>query len=118
MANESVNVSLDSNKKATKRGVYQKLSAEKKAEIGKRAAEHGVTVTVQYYASKLPEHLKESSVRTWKNVHTKEKQRLKEGKDSTTIVRRGSMAYVHAYTMKHTVGVAVWRGLAVGQIEP
>jgi len=25
---------------------------------------------------------------------------------------------VHAYTMKHTVGVAVWRGLAVGQMEP
>jgi len=24
---------------------------------------------------------------------------------------------VHAYTMKHTVGVAVWRGLAVGQME-
>jgi len=23
------------------------------------------------------------------------------------------MAYVHAYTMKHTAGVAVWRGLAV-----
>ena len=28
------------------------------------------------------------------------------------------MAYAHAYTMKHAVGVAVWRGLAVGQMEP
>ena len=66
--------------------MYQKLSAEKKAEIGKRAAEHGVITTVRYYASKLPEPLKESSVWTWKNVYTKEKQRLrKEGKDSTTI---------------------------------
>ena len=46
VANESVNVSLESNKKAAKRGVYQKLSAEKKAEIGKRAAEHGVIGTV------------------------------------------------------------------------
>jgi len=55
VANESVNVSLESNKKAAKRGVYQKLSAEKKAEIGKRAAEHGVIATVRYYASKLPE---------------------------------------------------------------
>ena len=63
--------------------MYQKLSAERKAEIGKRAAEHRVITTVRYYASKL---LKESSVRTWKNVYTKEKQRLrKEGKDSTTI---------------------------------
>jgi len=26
--------------------------------------------------------------------------------------------YAHAYTMKHTVGVAVWRGLVVGQMEP
>jgi len=62
VANESVNVSLESNKKAAKRGVYQKQSAEKKAEIGKRAAVCG----------------------------------------------RGSTAYAHAYTMKHTVGVAVW----------
>ena len=31
---------------------------------------------------------------------------------------RGSTAYAHAYTMKHTVGVAVWRGLPVGQMEP
>ena len=86
VANKSVNVSLETNKKATTRGVYQKLSAGKNAEIGKRAPEHGVIATVRYYASKLPEPLKESSVRTWKNVYTKEKQRLrKEGKDSTTI---------------------------------
>ena len=25
---------------------------------------------------------------------------------------------MYAYTMKHTVGVAVWKGLAVGQMEP
>ena len=41
-----------------------KMSSEKKAEIGKRAAEHGVLATVRYYASRLPEPLKESSVRT------------------------------------------------------
>ena len=41
VVNESINVSLESNKKAAKRGVYQKLSAEKKAEIEKRAAECG-----------------------------------------------------------------------------
>ena len=66
--------------------MYQKLSAEKKAEIGRRAAKHGVITTVRYYASKFPEPVKESSVRTWKNMYTKEKQRLrKEGKHSTTI---------------------------------
>jgi len=25
---------------------------------------------------------------------------------------------MYVYTIKHTVGVAVWRGLAVGQMEP
>jgi len=30
------------------------MSSEKKAEIGKRAAEHGVLATVRYYASRLP----------------------------------------------------------------
>jgi len=40
------------------------MSSEKKAEIGKRAAEHGVLATVRYYASRLPEPLEESSVRT------------------------------------------------------
>jgi len=33
VANESVNVSLESNKKAAKRGVYQKLSAERKLKL-------------------------------------------------------------------------------------
>ena len=61
VANESVNVSLESNKKAAKRGVYQKLSTEKKAEIGKRAAEHGVIATVQYYASTPPSCFCEST---------------------------------------------------------
>ncbi len=42
------------------RGTYLKISAEKKAEIGQRAAEHGVLATVQYYATRLPVPLKES----------------------------------------------------------
>ena len=36
------------------RGTYLKISAEKKAKIGQRAAEYGVLATVQYYAEKLP----------------------------------------------------------------
>ena len=47
--------------KVSTRGTYLKMSSEKKAEI---AAEHGVLATVRYYASRLPEPLKESSVRT------------------------------------------------------
>ena len=34
--------------------MYLKISAEKKAEIGRRAAEHRVLPMVQYYATKLP----------------------------------------------------------------
>lgn len=48
-------------------GTYLKMSVEK-AKTGKRAAEHGVLATVHYYATKFPEPLKESLVRTWKNA--------------------------------------------------
>ena len=50
------------------RGLYLKISAEKKAEIGQIVAGHGVLATVRYYATKLPVPLKESLVRTWKNA--------------------------------------------------
>ena len=36
------------------KGTYLKISAEKKAEIGQRAAEHRVLATVWYYTTKLP----------------------------------------------------------------
>ena len=47
--------------KVSTRRTYLKMSSEKKAEI---AAEHGVLATVRYYASRLPEPLKERSVHT------------------------------------------------------
>ena len=34
---------------------YTKVSAEIKAQIGKRAAEHGVAATVRHYTKKFPE---------------------------------------------------------------
>ncbi len=54
------------------------MSAEKKAEIGQRAAEHGIASTVRFYAGKLPETLKESSVRTWRNVYFTELEKKKK----------------------------------------
>ena len=39
--------------KVSTRGTYLKMSSEKKVEIGKRAAEHGVLATVRYYAHRL-----------------------------------------------------------------
>ena len=53
------------------RGTYTKFTPEQKAEVGKRAAEHGVAATVCYYKKWFP-GIKESSVRTWKNVYTSE----------------------------------------------
>ena len=65
------------------RGTYQKMSSQKKAEIGKQAAEHRGLATVHYYTTKLPEPLKESSVCNWKNAYTAQLQRLRmEGKDN------------------------------------
>ena len=64
--------------KAGCRGTYLKMSAEKKAEIGRRAAEHGVLATVRYYATRLPVPLKESSVRTWKNAYRAELCQLRQ----------------------------------------
>ena len=36
------------------RGPYTKFTSERKAEIGKRAAEHGVVATVRYYEKQFP----------------------------------------------------------------
>ncbi len=55
-ANSTVSVLLTEDKKKT-RGPYGKVSAERKAEIGRRAAEHGIASTVYFYAGKLPETL-------------------------------------------------------------
>jgi len=54
-ANTEIAAVLQPSAASTKavRGMYLKISAEKKAEIGQRAAEHGVLATVQYYATKL-----------------------------------------------------------------
>ena len=56
-----------------KRGIYAKFTPEQKADIGKRAAEHGIESTVRYYSKWLPDcPLKESSVRMWRNAYIAE----------------------------------------------
>ena len=90
------------------RGAYLKMSAEKKAEIGKRAAEHGVLATVHYYASKLPDPLKESSVRTWKNAYTAQLLRLrKEGKDSPMVKELPTKRRGHPFLLGDEVEIQV-----------
>ena len=36
------------------RGPYTKFTPEQKAEIGKRAADHGIVATVRYYEKQFP----------------------------------------------------------------
>ena len=67
------------------RGPYTKFTPEQKAEIGKRAAEHGVVATVRYYEKRFP-GVKKSSVRTWRNVYTSEiGKRRREGSEDFTV---------------------------------
>ena len=67
-----------------KRGEYTKLTSKEKAEIGKRASEHGIASTIRHLAKKYP-NLKESSVRTWKNIYLAELRRRRTCQESLTI---------------------------------
>ena len=52
------------------RGTYSFLTSAQKYEVGKRAAEHGITATIRYYGKKYPDlALKESSVHRFKNAY-------------------------------------------------
>ena len=79
-ANAEVRNLIEREEKTCKRGHYAKYTPEVRAVVGKYAAEHGVAATVRHYVKKYPE-LKESSVRTWRNVYTSEvrKKRGREG---------------------------------------
>lgn len=60
-----------------------KFSPEEKAEIAKRAAEHGVMATIRHYTKRFSD-LKEHSVRTWRNAYTREiRKGAREGGDLT-----------------------------------
>ena len=71
-ANSKVSAALKLDQEKKTRGPYGRVSAEKKAEIGRRTAEHGVAFTVRYYAVKFPDPLKESSIRMWRNTYITE----------------------------------------------
>ena len=88
-ANENVKSLLES-KERTPNGRkgqhYTKISPEVKAEIGRRAAEHGVAATIRFYIKKLPDcELKESSVRTRRNAYTRELQARRRSCGDTTV---------------------------------
>ena len=72
----------------TGRGTYLKINEQMKAEIGRKAAEHGVLATVRYYATKLPDPLKESSVRTWKKAYIAELRRVRTQENTDTDIKQ------------------------------
>ena len=55
--------------KVSTRGMYLKMISQKKAEIGKRAAEYGVFATDRYYARRHPEPLRELGAYMEECVH-------------------------------------------------
>jgi len=81
-ANLSVSKCLEQASQPAKRGKYQRYSDTERAEIGRRAAEIGITATIKYYEDLNPKRsLPLSSVYTWKVQYTDEVAKLKqEGK--------------------------------------
>ena len=58
---------------AIKRDPYVKFLQQAKVSVAKYASEHGVAAALRHYNKKFPE-LKESTVRTWRNVYVTELQ--------------------------------------------
>jgi hypothetical protein len=75
-ANKEVKQVLDKADKPEgnlKRGAYEYFTPEEKAQIGKRAAEYGVTASLRYFSKAFTgRSLKESTVRTWKMKYLQE----------------------------------------------
>ena len=73
LANAKVTKVKDRRSGGTRSGPYLIFSPAQRYEIGKRAAEHGVTASLRYYAKKYPElSLKETSMRRFKNLYQAE----------------------------------------------
>ena len=77
MANAEVVKVKNKARRGSRSVPYLILTPAQRYEVGKRAAEHGVTAALRYFAKKYPEMpLKETSVRRYKNLYQSEcKQR-------------------------------------------
>ena len=65
-ANKEVSAIMAGTINSWKRSAYLKVSAEKKAQIGKYASEYGIMSVIWQYAKDFPVNsLKESTVRGW-----------------------------------------------------
>ena len=62
------------------------FTPEEKAQIGKRAAEHGVTATVRHFSRVFTHRsLKESTVQTWKMKYLQEVATRRRANEDTTV---------------------------------
>lgn len=69
---------------SNKRGKYLTLTPAQRFEVGKRAAEHGVTSALRYFQKKYPDlALKETSVRRLRNLY-QEKMKIRNTEDEAT----------------------------------
>ena len=68
-----------------KKGSYQKLSEEKKAEVGRYATENGVAAAVRHFAKELPKLLNESMVRGMKRRYLEELPRKRKAGENPTV---------------------------------
>ena len=76
-ANKSIEQLLEPKLKGVRKTPYLVLTPAQRFAVGKRAAEHGVTATIRYYAKRFPDlALKETTVRRIKNIYLSE---LKKG---------------------------------------
>ena len=70
LANAEVLKLKDKAPRDNRTGPYLMLTPAQWYEVGKRAAEHGVTASIHYFAKKYPKlPLKETSVRRFKNLY-------------------------------------------------
>ena len=84
-ANEAVLKSIE-NAQQTRRGKYGKYSSKEKADIGRRAAEFGITATMKYYESvNSQRQLPSSSVYTWKVQYLNELAKRKRNGEELPI---------------------------------
>lgn len=72
-------------KKSGRKGPYITLTPAQRYSVGKRAAEHGITATIRYYAKRFPDlALKETTVRRIKKAYLLElKSNPRESDDET-----------------------------------
>ena len=70
MANAEVSKVKNKPPRGARSAPYLILTPAQRYEVGKRAAEHGVTAALRYFAKKYPElPLKETSVRRFKSLY-------------------------------------------------